>query len=384
MPKSILPASTSKFTQEEFIQKVLTRFFSGITSGLMVCVVPMAAPTWLISALPNSGAMAQTGAELSGNQYIVYLSGATQSNLRRARTAVPDAFISTLSNGTRVVQLGRFNNLNLAQRRLSQIQSKGLAPQIYTQTGAIAASDVSIAPAPPTPSTPSVTPRPNRATTVPSNIPSVPSAFIATGPAALPPGSSANGTDNNNATNPFNVPVPPGNTSTATNSQTTTVRGSGMTVNRNNNAVTTGDNQAMPLPNVPRPVNSNPVNGTPNPNPPQTGMNTAQPIPIERTAAPVATSPTSIEIVRPSGQTPTTVAMSQAPANGPSNRYFVIIPNGSVADLQRARNFSPSAQVKSSGRGTYIEVQGYPDRLSAETMNSTMRKQGFDSRVAYF
>jgi hypothetical protein len=159
-----------------------------------------------------------------------------------------------------------------------------------------------------------------------------------------------------------------------------------MTVNRNN-AVTTGDNQAMPLPNVPRPVNSNPVNnsanGNLNPNLPQPAMNTGQPIPIERTAVPVATSPTSIEITRPSGQNPTTVAMGQAP-NGPSNRYFVIIPNGSVADLQRARNFAPNAQVKSSGRGAYIEVQGYPDRLSAETMNSTMRKQGFDSRVAYF
>jgi hypothetical protein len=382
MPKSILPATTGTFpqflkfpnlNQEMFCQKTLTRLFSGMTTGLMVGVVPMAAPYELIHPSLMSGAMAQSGIEVTGSQYVVYLSGATAANLRRAKTAVPDAFITTLDNGTRVVQLGRFNNLNLAQRRLSELQSKGLAPQIYTQGGAVTANVVPVAPTPP---------RATRTTrAVPNNIPAVPSAFIADTPAALPQGNSADTPSTNNAANPFNVPVPPtppSNTvsNTQTNTQTNTVRGSGTTINRNNTMATTGDNQAIPLPNVPRPVAVNPSQ-------PTTNQTAAQPIPIERTTTP--TSPTSIEIVRPSSNSvPQAVAMNPAPVNTPSNRYFVIIPNGSVAELQRVRNFSPNAQVKSSGRGTYIEIQGYPDRLSAETMNSTLLKQRFDSRVVYF
>ena len=389
MPKSILPATTGTFpqflkfpnlTQEMFCQKTLTRFFSGVTTGLVVGVVPMAAPYELIHPSLMSGAMAQSGTEVTGSQYVVYLSGATPANLRRAKTAVPDAFITTLDNGTRVVQLGRFNNLNLAQRRLSELQGRGLAPQIYTQGGAMTASIVPPAPTPPRTTTS------RRTTTVPNNIPAVPSAFIADTPAALPQGNGADTSSANNAANPFNVPVPPSNASnntsnntsgnTQTNTQTNTVRGSGTTVNRNNTMATTGDNQAIPLPNVPRPVAVNPSQ-------PTTNQTSAQPIPIERTTTP--TSPTSIEIVRPSNNSvPQAVAMNPAPVNTPSNRYFVIIPNGSVAELQRVRNFSPNAQVKSSGRGTYIEIQGYPDRLSAETMNSTLLKQRFDSRVVYF
>ncbi len=364
-----------------FCQKVFNRILSSVTTGLMVGVVPMAAPYELIHLPLMSGALAQ-GMEVSGSQYVVYLSGATAANLRRAKTAVPDAFINTLDNGTRVVQLGRFNNLNLAQRRLSELQSKGLAPQIYTQSGAVTASAVPVAPTPPR----TTTTRTSRSTTVPSNVPAVPSAFIADTPAALPQNNGADATANNTA-NPFNVPVPPsasGNGATGnsvSNSQTNTVRGSGVTINRNTNVAATGDNQGIPLPNVPRPVNTNQ---------PMTTA-TAQPIPIERTAVPTAsgngTSPTSIEIVRPSSTgsaVPPAVAMNPAPVNTPPNRYFVIIPNGSLADLQRVRNFSPNAQIKSSGRGTYIEIQGYPDRLSAETMNSTMLKQRFDSRVVYF
>ena len=45
---------------------------------------------------------------------------------------------------------------------------------------------------------------------------------------------------------------------------------------------------------------------------------------------------------------------------------------------------APNAQLRSSYRGTYIEVQGYPDRGSAETLSQTIRRQGFDSRVVFF
>ncbi len=66
------------------------------------------------------------------------------------------------------------------------------------------------------------------------------------------------------------------------------------------------------------------------------------------------------------------------------SRYFVIIPSVTEANLEKARNIVPSARLNSSERGTYIEVQGYPDRSSAETLNATMRAQGFDSRVIYY
>jgi hypothetical protein len=33
--------------------------------------------------------------------------------------------------------------------------------------------------------------------------------------------------------------------------------------------------------------------------------------------------------------------------------------------------------------GTFIEVQKYPDRSSADSLNRTLRKQGFDARVIY-
>jgi threonine synthase len=70
--------------------------------------------------------------------------------------------------------------------------------------------------------------------------------------------------------------------------------------------------------------------------------------------------------------------------NAAQLRYFVIIPTGLVSELQRVQAIAPNAQLRSSYRGTYIEVQGYPDRPSADILSSTIRRQGFDSRVAFF
>ena len=69
--------------------------------------------------------------------------------------------------------------------------------------------------------------------------------------------------------------------------------------------------------------------------------------------------------------------------NNAQLRYFVIIPTGSVSELQRVQAIAPTAQLRSSYRGTYIEVQGYPDRASAETLSGTIRRQGFDTRVVF-
>ena len=61
-----------------------------------------------------------------------------------------------------------------------------------------------------------------------------------------------------------------------------------------------------------------------------------------------------------------------------SMHYFVIVPTSSVSELQRVQTVVPTAQLRSSYRGTYIEVQGFPDRISAETLNLTMRRQNLD------
>jgi hypothetical protein len=96
-----------------------------------------------------------------------------------------------------------------------------------------------------------------------------------------------------------------------------------------------------------------------------------------------------IEIVRspqaiPQTSQPISTIANQGVVNTSQLRYFVIIPTGSVSELQRVQAIAPNAQLRSSYRGTYIEVQGYPDRGSAETLSGTIRRQGFDTRVVFF
>jgi hypothetical protein len=212
----------------------------------------------------------------SASQYIVY--SPNVANLRRARTIAPDAFLSRLNSGEQVVQLGRFNNLNLAERRAAEFNRAGLTAQVRPVSG-----QFSNLPAP-----------------IPSN----------------PPVTS--------------LPTPVGS----------------LPINE-------------PLPGVPGadfPSNSIEIVRSPQPIP-------QQPLPVQ--TLPVA-------VANPS------------PSTGTPLRYFVIIPTGLVSELQRVQAIVPTAQLRSSYRGTYIEVQGYPDRGSAETLNGTIRRQGFDSRVVFF
>ena len=118
------------------------------------------------------------------------------------------------------------------------------------------------------------------------------------------------------------------------------------------------------------------------------------------TSTPNNPQPNSIEIVRsPQPQPiPQPIQIQTAAQPIPENfqspnqptkdvspmHYFVIVPTSSVSELQRVQTVVPTAQLRSSYRGTYIEVQGFPDRISAETLNLTMRRQNFDSRVVYF
>jgi hypothetical protein len=65
-------------------------------------------------------------------------------------------------------------------------------------------------------------------------------------------------------------------------------------------------------------------------------------------------------------------------------RYVVIVPTNNTSMLQRVRTVAPSAEIRGSSRGPYIEVRRYTERGSAEALSSTLRQQGFDARVTYF
>jgi len=247
---------------------------------------------------------ANTGA----TQYLVYLPNV--ANLKQAKILAPDAFVSRLDTGEQVVQLGRFNNLNLAQRRASQFSQAGLAPQIRPVQSKFATF----------PSVPSSLPVNTPVNTVP-NIP------------------NSNPLPQSSAPIPVeSIPIP--------TSRTTDALPGVPNADIPNNAAT----------------NSNAIEIVRSP----------QPIPQASQPMPVQSMPQTIPNA------------NQGNVNTAQLRYFVIIPTGSVSELQRVQAIAPNAQLRSSYRGTYIEVQGFPDRASAETLNGTIRRQGFDTRVVFF
>jgi len=254
------------------------------------------------STSANAQSFSNDSVSNAATQYLVYLPNV--ANIKQAKLLAPDAFVSRLDTGEQVVQLGRFNNLNLAQRRAAQFSQAGLAPQIRTVQGKFATS-----------------------TNVPTSttIPSIP------------------------VSNPIprnSAPIPVA--SIPANSSLPNVPDSQYPNNQNNS-------QIYPQSNAIGIERSNP-----------------QPIPVQSQPIPIQ-----------NGSQPSLPIASQG-VNAAQLRYFVIIPTGSISELQRVQAIVPSAQLRSSYRGTYIEVQGYPDRTSAETLNLTIRRQSFDSRVVFF
>lgn len=268
-------------------QNTLRNITIGLASLLSVSTIVSFSCPANAQPFPNDSLPAVPTA--SSTQYLVYLPNV--ANIKQAKILAPDAFASRLDTGEQVVQLGRFNNLNLAQRRAAQFSQAGLNPQIKTVQ--------------------------SKFSTLPpvSSIPPIPN--------NNPPASSA--------------PIP--------------VESIPIMTSRTNE----------PLPNVPGSDFSNSnaieISRSPQPFPSQNQSGQAQGLPA---------------------------IASQSLPSGTQLRYFVIIPTGLVSELQRVQSIAPNAQLRSSYRGTYIEVQGYPDRSSAETMSQTVRRQGFDSRVVFF
>jgi len=268
-------------------QNTLRNVSLGLISLLSISTTAMNDFSANAQSFPNDSLPVAVPTNASSTQYLVYLPNV--ANVQQAKVLAPDAFVSRLDTGEQVVQLGRFNNLNLAQRRASQFSQAGLNPQIKTVQNKFATF----------PSAPA------------TSIPAIPN----------PPISSA--------------PIPVESIPT-------------MRVDE-------------PLPNVPN-------SGFPNSNAIEI-VRSPQPLPPQNQSYPTQSIP------------PIT---AQNSGSGAQLRYFVIIPTGLVSELQRVQAIAPNAQLRSSYRGTYIEVQGYPDRSSAETLNLTVRRQGFDSRVVFF
>lgn len=214
---------------------------------------------------------------VSANQFVVYLPTVEPSSVSQVRTIAPDAFYSQLDSGQRVLQVGRYNSLAIAQKRVQEFRQAGFNAEMR-----------SVAP---------------RTATLPTPIPveNFP-------PATLPP---------------------------------------------------------PPLPGVPPVVNS------PAPAP----IEVSRPAPISQ---PISNLPPAPPV------SPVAISPSMEALPLEENRYFVIIPTNSAVILQKVKTIAPQAKLKSSNRGPYIEVQGYADRASAETMTATIRGQGFDARVAFF
>jgi hypothetical protein len=272
-------------------QNTLRNIALGLGSLLSISTIAMIASSANAQSFPNDSLPVAVPTNASSTQYLVYLPNV--ANVQQAKVLAPDAFVSRLDTGEQVVQLGRFNNLNLAQRRATQFSQAGLNPQIKTVQGKF-----STLPSAPVNSTPPI----------PSNNPPVSAAPIPV----------------------ESIPIPTSRVD-------------------------------EPLPNVPN-------SGFPNSNSIEI-VRSPQPLPPQNQSYPTQSIP------------PIT---AQNSTSGAQLRYFVIIPTGLVSELQRVQAIAPNAQLRSSYRGTYIEVQGYPDRGSAETLNLTIRRQGFDSRVVFF
>jgi hypothetical protein len=257
------------------------------------------------------------------NQYIVYLANVNPTMVPQIKTVAPDSFVSHLDSGQKVLQIGRYNNLNLAQKKADQLRQMGLTPEVKPVSTKFANA---------LPAVPSAVPVAVPRNTTPST-PSIPSSIP---PTNLPP----------------SVPTDP-----------------------NTGMQTIANAQPIPI------ENSNVLPGVPTGLDPQQGNTveinrSIQQLPPAQ-VIPVAPVPTTLP--------PTAAIDPNPPAPIPNQyRYFVIIPSTAYGVLQRAKLVSPNAQVKASSRGSYIEVQGYTDRPSAEALSSAMRKQGFDSRVAFF
>lgn len=291
------------------------KYYSGILAiALSINLPGINLPQVNNSAIAQNLTNSSGAGFTSGRQYMVYVKDL--SLLPQVKAVIPDAFISSLDSGARVIQLGRYNNQGLAQRQVDQLRNSGISPEIAPVAARVATNPA---------------------------ISSSPLTFEATSASLL--NSTAIITD---------IPSPSGN-----GNSNTFVMGADL----------------VPLPGVPYTPSS------PKTNLPRSTANTKdRSIEINRGFQSGMSSAPSPDLPSPLGVNDT-VATAAAPER---NRYFVIVPSSLESVLQKARSISSNARMAVSERGTYVEVQGFADRTSAENLTKTVRSQGLDARVIYF
>ena len=94
-------------------QNTLRNAALGLVSLLSISTIVNFSGNANAQSFPNDSLPA-VPTNASSTQYLVYLPNVV--NLQQAKILAPDAFASRLDTGEQVVQLGRFNNLNLAQK----------------------------------------------------------------------------------------------------------------------------------------------------------------------------------------------------------------------------------------------------------------------------
>ncbi len=250
---------------------------------------------------PDSGTTTfGTSAPTAANQYLVYIPSSDPQVLQQVRSVIPDAFLSQLDSGERVVQIGRYANMSFAQRQVDMARQVGLTASIATTT----------------PKVPNVPAQGSLASPAPVAVPttaSVPTAGAPSGDPTLLP----------------NVPAP--------------------------NAATIEISRS------------------------------SQPVPIEPSSTATVLPPAGSGVV-PVAPAPVPTAAATPigpPPDASRNRYYVIVPSTLESVLQKAQRFVPTARMAASRLGPYIEVQGFPDRSSAEALQNTLRQNGLDARVIY-
>ncbi len=224
-------------------------------------------------------------AQFEDSQYLVYLVSDDPLVIQQAKTIAPDAFTGTLDSGRRVLQLGRYNNLNLAQKRSDELKALGLPVDIVRVSSR------------------SLPMQSNNDIPAPGNFNPPPSTVVSTIP--IQPATPT-------------LPGVPGDTT----------------------AIEITRPASPPVENLPQTNQTNP------PSPPSSLAQEVQAF-LQR------------------------------------NRYFVIIPTTSEEVLAKVREIAPTAKFAATERGAFIEIKGYPDRGSAESLNREFRNRGFDSRVIF-
>jgi hypothetical protein len=112
------------------------------------------------SAFPQDTGITSPNSYSAANQYLVYVPNTDPATVQQVKAIAPEAFRSQLSSGEMVMQIGRFNNLNLAQHRVEELKSAGIIAQVTQVSTKMATAPSSFPTVTPPTATPPITQTP--------------------------------------------------------------------------------------------------------------------------------------------------------------------------------------------------------------------------------